>query len=71
LILQDKYPNAMKKLLPVDGFIVDHYFSVRRARNRMKVVELWEDLKQGVLTIEEAVALAPIEKRDVGRAKLI
>ena len=41
LVLQDKYPNAMlKKLSPVDKFILDHHFLFRRARNRMKVVEL-------------------------------
>jgi hypothetical protein len=63
LTLQDKYPNAMKKLPPVDKFILDYYFSVRRPRNRLKVVKLWEDLKQGIVTVEEAVALVPIEPR--------
>ena len=34
----------------------------RRGPNRKKVAELWDSLNRRVLTVEEAVALVPIER---------
>lgn len=61
--LREKYPNSLAELSPATRFFLEHFFSVRRLNNRRKVVELWDGLNHGNLTIEEAVALVPIETR--------
>jgi len=52
----------MTELSTADRFFSEFYFSLRKRHNCRKVAELWDDLKHGKLTAEEAVALAPIEK---------
>ncbi|KAK2460483.1 hypothetical protein APHAL10511_007489 [Amanita phalloides] len=61
-ILRGKYPDALKELSPADKLFLDHYFSLRRPQNLRKVVELWDGLRKGVLTVDEAVASVPVEK---------
>ena len=56
LVLQDKYSTSLEELSPGDRFFVKHFFSVRRPRNRMKVVKLWE---AGYLSIDDVEASAP------------
>jgi hypothetical protein len=52
----------MTEFSPPTRFILEHFFSLRRMVNRRKVVALWDDLNQGILTVEEAVASVPIEE---------
>jgi hypothetical protein len=49
------------ELSPADRFFLEHFFLLRRIYNCRKVVELRDGLNQGVLTVEEAVALVPLE----------
>jgi len=51
----------MTEFSPATRFFLEHFFSVRRLKNRRKVTALWDGLNQGKLTVEEAVALVPIE----------
>jgi len=68
-VLRKKYPDALTKLSPADHFFLERFFLLRRTHNCRKVVELWDSLKGGVLTIEEAVASAPIERYPEHRRK--
>lgn len=61
-VLQDKYPNSMTELSTTDRFFSEHFFLLRKRHNCRKVVELWDAVNQGTLTVEEAVDLAPVEK---------
>jgi len=61
-VLRKKYPNSLTELSPADRFFVEHFFLVRRINSRRKVAELWDGLNQGILTVEEAVALVSIER---------
>jgi hypothetical protein len=61
-ILRNRYPNAMRMLSPADNFFFAHFSSLRRERNIKKVVELWDTVKRGDLTIDEANTLVPVER---------
>ena len=58
LVLQDKYSTSLEELSLADRFFLKHFFSVRRPRNRKKVVELWNGLNAGYLSIDDAEASA-------------
>lgn len=60
---QQKYPNSLLCLSPADQFFLDYFFKFRRRANLKKIVELWVRLNQGILTIEEAEVLVPVERR--------
>ncbi len=59
--LRGKYPDSLTELSPTDRFFLEHFFGVRRLRSRRKIVELWDGLNRGLMTVEEAVALVPID----------
>ena len=52
----------MTEFSPAARFFLEHFFSARGTNNRTKITALWDDLNQGKLTVEEAVALVPIER---------
>lgn len=67
--LRRKYPDALTELSPADQFFLERFFLLRGTHNCRKVVELWDGLKGGVLTIEEAVASVAIEGHPERRRK--
>lgn len=60
-ILHQKDNEELKEFSPADNFFLERFWWLRRRHNRRKIVELWECLNGGVMSIEEAMAAAPIE----------
>jgi len=61
-VLRDRYHDAVQNISQADRFFLERFISLRRIYNGKKIVELRGSLKLGVMTIDEAVALAPKEK---------
>ena len=64
--LRDIYHDALQNLLEADRFL-ERYSQLRNFFNYSEIVELRDGLKLGVMTIDEAVALAPRGKGILGR----
>ena len=64
--LRDIYHDALQNFLEADRFL-ERYSQLRNFFNYSEIVELRDGLKLGVMTIDEAVALAPRGKGILGR----